>query len=66
MTDEQLVAEAQYAATLTRLEHLISAGVLTAVQAANIATRVADRTGAVLGGLNARMLVDLSATPSDL
>ena len=66
MTGEELTAEARYAATLTRLEYLVTAGVITEVQAARIAVRVAERTGAMLGGLNARVRVDLSAAPSDL
>ena len=66
MTGEQLAAEARYAATLTKLEHLVGAGVLTNAQAARVAVRIADRVGALLGGLNAQVRVDLSAAPSDL
>lgn len=66
MTGEQLVAEARYAATLTRLEHLVGAGVLSKAQAARVAARIADRAGATLGGLNARVRVDLACAPSDL
>ena len=66
MTGDQLTAEARYAATLIRLEGLVAAGVIAEVQAARIAVRIADRSGATLGGLNARVRVDLACAPSDL
>ena len=64
--DINLAAEAKFARDLDRLTGLVDAGVVTGVQAGRIATRLAERTGAVLGALRARVLVDLHARRSDV
>ena len=66
MTCLDLEAEAAVGVCLTRLERLCAAGVLTGVQAGRIAKEIAAQRGAVLGGLKAQNLVDLSAAQSDV
>lgn len=64
--DINLTVEAKFARDLDRLASLVDAGVVTGVQAGRIATRLAERTSAVLGALKARVLVDLHAHRSDV
>ncbi|WP_099332891.1 hypothetical protein [Actinomyces minihominis] len=65
-TEINLTVEAKFARDLARLTGLVDAGVVTGVQAGRIAMRLAERTGAVLGALRARVLVDLHARRSDV
>ena len=64
--DINLTVEAKFARDLDRLASLVDAGVGTGVQAGRNATRLAERTSAVLGALKARVLVDLHAHRSDV